>query len=328
LTRPLRAAAIVLYFAVMMTLLARDYLLPAWRGDSASRVSTSLLADQFIDKDEWMRLRLNNLPIGGMRSATFRTADGFGTTAQVFLNSRFAQGRVTTAASLNERMELRQVRALVEMGNETLELAGMVQGTELLLRLSGSGGVKYHTIAIKDPITMTSAADPLLSGEEMAAGEDYAVDIYDPLWGMEAGRLRLRLTGLVPYEDGGRIVQARLAEGILGNIQTKFWIGPDGRHLRREIRFRAETGAGDGEGGESLLSNLALVMESLDKKVGEEEFPDLQVQPALPELEAASMRGQDTGEPLRSLGLLNLLIRGRSGALESLNDAQSNPGKP
>ncbi|MBI5153599.1 hypothetical protein HZA57_00040 [Candidatus Poribacteria bacterium] len=311
--RVIQGSATVLFFALMMSLLARDYLVPALRHGNATPVNTALLADQFVGTDDWMRLSLNGTEVGAMRTLSFPDSGGYATAMKLVLESPFLTGSVTTAGRLNERLELQQLVAVADFGqlrSGPIEVAGKTEGRQLYLRLQSPSGRRFTRIALRAPISMGAAANPLLAGNNMTAGETYSIDVYDPLWGMQAGKLRMTLAGLEVIEVEGRKHQTRRIETTLGQVVGKTWADANGIEWRREIRFAVagEEGAPAPTGGAGLP---ALMMERMSPEAGQKDYPMLMELPELPEWTTAELRGTDEGEPLGALGILPALLRGR-----------------
>ena len=317
--RNFQSIAVAGFFVIMMSLLFVDHILPGLGTGDTTPINTSMLAEQWTGQDDWMELTLNDIPVGTMRLTGGTLDEGYGSTAEIILDSDILSGRMEMAALLNARLELTQFVARLDFesqGIPSLELAGLVDGKKLLLRLSSPAGKRFHEIDLRQPLTLATASDPLMEGANMRPGETYTVDVYDPLWGMQAGKLHMKVTGVDYIKIRGHARETKRIESRLGNVVSRIWVDPRREEiLRREIRLAplsVENSNPDPDDPETKQLNLGprLVMTKIDAIDGAQISPDLAITPQLPELSLEEMRGENIGEPLEGFGVLSLLLRG------------------
>ncbi|MCB2156119.1 hypothetical protein KQI84_14680 [bacterium] len=304
----------------MMSLLFVDHILPTLASGDSTPINTTMLAEQWTGQDDWMELTVNDVPVGVMRLTGGTMGEGYASTAEVLLGaSDILSGTMEMSALLNSHLELTQFVARLNFedhGIPPLELAGMVEGKELLLRLKSPNGARFHSIDLRHPITLATASDPLMEGSSMRPGETYTVDVYDPLWGMQAGKLHMKVTGVDFIRIRGHAREAKRIESRLGNVVSKVWVDTRREEiLQREIQLaplNIENRSDSEDGEESKLVSLGpkLVMTTIDPIEAAHSFPELAATPDLPDLTPDEMRGEDYGEPLDGFGMLSLLLRG------------------
>lgn len=310
MARRLSSLLSILFFAAMMSLLVRDHIWPMFSGGGAIAVSTAEIADIWAGKDEWMTVEVNGASIGAIRNIVQRTPDGYHAFMKAVLEGPLVGGATISASGLlNTRLELEQIRVTLErpgMERPALELGGLVERNSLLLKLESPSGIRFSEVSLPRPITLNSAADPLMARGKLTAGETYAVDVYDPLWGMRAGRMRFSLKGLETVDTGFERLEATVVEAEMDSITTRVWLDAADEAVRREFRLRA--GGGEGDAGQSLVVRL----DRLSAPEKHPKFQALRDLPSLPEYQSADLRGENRGSPLQALGLLPMMLQGAS----------------
>jgi len=330
--RTLYPLAVLVFFGVMMTLLARDHVLPDLRGEEGSRLSAAMLADQWTGRDEWARVSLGRAPVGVLHTTSYREGDTFASAMQLRLDSTLVKGDVRAVATANERLELEAIHVVLDFsayGIKPAEVSGLVVGGELLLKLETGDGVRHTQVPLKRPLTLNTAADSLLASEQMVAGETYFVDVYDPLWGMQPGRLRMVMTGEERIPVGDALVPTRRVEATMGNVVTRVWTDRQGRQVRREIGFGTPEDNEQRGGGIPMpfTGGPRITLDLLDSREAVAAHPELAGLPPLPRFSADDLRGRDTGEPLESFGLLPVIVRGRFGGESFLAGPRPDAGE-
>lgn len=311
--RHLIAILIVVFFGVMMTSLMRRHVLPTLERGGGIRLSPSALAEEWAGRDEWTSLLVGGRKVGALRTVVQAGEhggyDGF---LKLALDGSPAPGTVESAARLNDRLEIEQIVVQVrfgESGPPALELAGLVQGRQLQMRLSSPTGVKYQQLELPRPITMNFAADPFMASGMLEPGKTYTLDVYDPLWGMQAGRMKMTLAGTRRLHWRGQTFESKIVEAEMGTVKSRIWLDWRGDPLRREIMVPLGAGGQRPQEGEES-PQLTVTLERLDEPEEMIRHAALRTLPSVPDLQPADMRGENTGEPLQSLGLLPLLMKG------------------
>lgn len=298
-------------FALMMGLLVRDHIWPMMAEGRAISVNTAHIADVWQGKDEWMTLSVNDMPIGVIRNVVQRNTKGYDAFIKIIIQAPFLKGEVNTSATMNERLELEQVRMTIERrGTEqpALELAGRVVDEKLFLRLQSATGTRFQQLRLREPLTLNIAADPFMSRDNMIAGETYSMDVYDPLWGMNAGKLRFTMRGHDTLYYGEESIATTVIEARMDNVLMTVWLDPKDEPIRREIRFTTQAAEDD----EKLDQQQFMIR--LDRIANPENlglYHELRELPEVPEYKIAGLMGESTGQPLEALGLFTMLLQGQ-----------------
>ncbi|MEQ8822483.1 MAG: hypothetical protein RLY93_19785 [Sumerlaeia bacterium] len=318
----LRSLVVIAFFAVMMTLLARDYLIPEFTDDGATAVSTDMLADQWFGQDDWYRIYLNGSPIGAMRTTTMNSPEeGFGAIMQLALQNGPVKGKLETATLLDDRLQLRQVSAAVQMpflGQVTLAGAVTDNNNAIRLRLKSDEGVRYTELALGGPVTVPASMDPLFVGDAMVVGQTYKMDVYDPVFGNAAGRMTFEVAAIEDMrgEDGKYYRGLKRIDARMQNIETRYWVTDEGVVVQRQIRLVPANGNKkkdevDDE-TDTGLGSFRITMKRLDPVMAAVEYADLRTLPELPDYELSELQGEDEGEPLGRFSLIGLLLKGKA----------------
>jgi len=300
MTRHLLSIAIVLFFGAMMTFLARDHIIPMVEYGDATTVSGAQLSDTWSGIDEWSRVSFNNAPIGIMRQVVTQTGEGYAASVEAIIETPFLEASVHGSAVMNDRLELEEFIMNLTKGNgkDAMQLAGLVTGGTLYLRLKSPTGMQFTDIRLSDPITLNLTADALMSSAMLRPGESYLMDVYDPLWGMDAGKMRVTMVGDETITLPGGSTETIRVETAMSKIRMVVWLDPETRQpVRREVSYeRGRRDSGQSFGG---LARLALSMTRipLDQR-SREEYAELRTQIDPPDLELDEMRGENQGDQI------------------------------
>lgn len=309
--RHLLSAAIVVFFLAMMALLARDHIVPMMQYGDSTTVSGAQLADVWGGTDEWMDISLNGTRIGAMRQVVEKDALGYNAAMKGILRAGFISGELQTAATMNERLELQAVSMRVSLGQgRDVELAGRVQGRDLFLRLKSDRGVKFTRIALREVPTLNVASDALFAGRQMEAGDSYLMDVYDPLWGMQAGKMRVAMVGEESIETESGTIRTRMAEASMPNVRMRAWLDEMEKPVRREISFVPSSRRGSAGSGSAAPPAFTLRMDRIGEAAKRgPQYAELLDLPGPPAHGIEELQGENSGEPLESFGLLQVLLR-------------------
>jgi hypothetical protein len=188
-----------------------------------------------------------------------------------------------------------------------LDVAGLVQQRRFLTRVQSPNGVIHREVTLQRPLAMNFATDEVLTSSAIQAGETYVLDLFDPVWGMSAGRMRVRLAGRENLDIDGMIRRTRVIEAIIPSGQMRVWIDNEDQILRRVITFgRGEEDRGSAS---SLVSRLEVRLDLMTPQEIQRAAQRMGDLPPLPELNAADLRGADGGDILEGAGLLPLILR-------------------
>ncbi len=325
MTRHLITAISIGFFLLMMTLLTRDHIVPMLEYGDATMVSGAQLAESWSGTDEWMTLSFNGQRIGGMRQSVTKFPDGFVATGRTLIRAGFVRASLETAASMNERLELEQVRMALRLGDgKEIELAGLVEQTTLHLRLESDTGVRHTRIPLREAPTLNISSDALFAGRMMKTGESYLMDVYDPLWGMQAGKMRVAMIGTEEIETETGTVEARIAEAAMQNIRMRIWLDELELPLRREISYTPNAARRRADAGEARSAFVLRMDRMSEKEKAAAFFESLHDEPPAPDFSPDDFQGEDRGEPLEASGLLPLLFRSQFQALKNDTDGEDN----
>lgn len=304
--RHLLSIAITAFFATMMFLLGRDHVLPGLEYGDSTTVSGAQLADQWVDTDEWNALTFNGTPIGTMRQAVERRGTGFVASMKTVVRSGFVTAELETAASLNERMELQTISMRLSAGERSVDLDGAFRGRDLYMRLHSATGTKYTHLVLREVPTLNASADALFAGRMMSPGDSYLLDVYDPVWGGQAGKMRISMVGEETIDTDKGPVQARMAEAVMQKIRMRVWLDDLGKPLRREYSYIAQNRRDGGPAGPTFSLRMDRLPETARR---DPKYADLIALPEPPTLAVADLQGENTGEPLQTFGFLPMLLR-------------------
>jgi hypothetical protein len=296
----------------MMGRLWADYLLPRWALGDATPLSTASVLDTYNGTDEWLRVRLNGIPVGDMRVIVepSTTHEGFVGWLILDIQSPLLRARLESTSVLNPRLEMEQVQVNVRWtGDEKadVELAGLVHQRRLLTRIVTATSVLHRELPLQRPLTMNFAADQVLTSSAIQAGQTYAIDLFDPVWGLAAGRMRVKLASAENIEVAGRSIRTRVIEATLPTGMMRVWINDRDQIVRRAVSL----GKPDDEPGttSSLVSGIEIRLDQMTPEEITRAVPRLSNLPDPPNLSPSDLRGSDQGDLLESVGLLPLILR-------------------
>lgn len=300
---------------MMMGSLMYRYVLPARGMGDATPLDTNTLADTWRDSEEWMELRWNGLPVGVLRAAARRVAEespspsatpatapsaaGRSATSPFHVVMQTALGlgpirlRMTASALLTEQLHLDQFQLVAETGNPEkgagtrLNIDGLVRGTTLLLRITRNEQTAFHSVALGRPVALSDSIRPLFSRTDLKVGDSYTLPVFDPIWNMQGGTMTIRVAASETLDIAGESVETLKIETELGKMRTTTWVDELGQVRQREIP--------------PLLMTALTPDEALRRQPWMGRLPDV------PRLRPEQMQGTSTGDPLRGIGLMNLI---------------------
>ncbi len=322
MTRHLIAAAIMLFFAVMMTFLVRDQIIPRWEYGDSTHVSNAQIADVWSGTDEWNRLYLNGQEIGVLNQSAKQLDDGgFLTTMMVNVRAGWIQAKLESVATLNPQLQLDQIRLALDTGGQdkTLELAGRTDQHNLFLRLSSPTGTKYTQLALKTPITLNITADAFMKNVAMEQGKSYLMDIYDPIWRSQAGKMSVTKIGEEEIEVDGKMVRAMQIEATMSNMRSRIWIDEKQEPVKREIEMFTSRLPRKDSPRVNAAPRINLVMIRITDLEELNQLKKSLDEPEPPRYEYDELKGENTGEPLEAFGLLPMLIKNQMNSLKQNN---------
>ena len=262
-----QSIAIIAFFAVMMTFLFRDHILPDLSRGRGIAVDHRILTDNWASQDDWLEIRLGEMKLGAMRTVADEEPDldGYSVRGHLEIRAGFINARLVTAALLNNRLEVHSVRAVAviaeagqplppgaDLDGEDLppgayELVALMRSNTAYIRIRRDDAVAFLTQPLPRPVTMTDSIAPILRGDMLTENVVYTADIYDPLMGGGAGRAEIEWVETVmrPNEEGD-MERIRRVEMRMGQTRSTMEVSDNGQVLRREIPLMMPAGAGVG----------------------------------------------------------------------------------
>jgi hypothetical protein len=334
--RRLRPVLVTAFFLSMMALLAKDHVLPRFREGTEATVDAGVLADMWVDQDEFLTARFGGKPIGGLRVSAERIAGdvpAYLYLAKLEVRTAFVAGSVGVVARANRRLELEQFRASIHAGSPEpdappmMEIAGLVHQGELLLRARDAGGAtRFSKQPLQRPIVLADAMQTLFMQAMREPGKLYTLDIVEPVFNAQMGQAQVTYerreetqtaAAIDGVPAGGRI-NADVFRVVLNGLESRYWISETGRVVRRIIYLGS-----DPTGTAPAGSRIQLLLEAADAAQLAKDYPGLRVLPAMPEYKPGDFAGESTGDPLKGLGIMSLL--GRGSALQRALPASGDP---
>ncbi|MBI1290374.1 hypothetical protein GC173_03920 [bacterium] len=349
--RQIQSVLIVAFFGTMMFFLVRDHVIPSLGRPAGIEVDRSVLADTWVDQDEWLVVKLGDSPLGSLRTSaeaeraepvvttrrsglSDQMAESYTTAAHLELAQGLLNGRLLTVATLNRRLELETVRLrayLAPFGKEAMtgeqldaedlpagayELVGRVEGSEFLYRLRRDGAVQYGSFRLPRPVTVADSIAPVLRGNMLTKDVVYTVDMFDPLMGNKAGGAEIEWVDSKRQQINGEWESLRIVEMRYQGMKSRLTVDPNGTVLRREIPlFAANTGntslANDAKGA-------SVVFERVAPDVARDKMPALQYLPTPRPVLPSDVRGTDTGEVIQGLSAFAMMGGSVPNALKDL----------
>lgn len=303
-------SVITIFWLLMIGSLMYRYVLPARGRGDATPLDTNALADTWRDSEEWMELRWNGLPVGVLRAAARRVVEQspqpvsgstdpgsavspFHVVMQTALGLGPIRLRMTASALLTEQLHLDQFQLVAETGNPEkgagvrMHLDGLVRGTTLLLRITRDEQTAFHSVALGRPVALSDSIRPLFSRTDLKVGDRYTLPVFDPIWNMQGGTMTIRVAASETLDIAGESVETLKIETELGKMRTTTWVDELGQVRQREIP--------------PLLMTALTPDEALRRQPWMGRLPDV------PRLRPEQMQGTSTGDPLRGIGLMNLI---------------------
>lgn len=325
------------FFLTMAVFLFRDHVIPSFQRTDAIDIDRRVLTDSWADVDDFNYVMLDDMRLGAIRTIAESepvfndrgkfTGRYYVTGAHLEVRTLAFNGRLLMSAKLNRRLELEQVMVRAhlpglgqkpyepevlageELPDGAYELAGLVQGGQFFLRLRRDDAVQYRQFRLARPVTMTDSITPILRGNMLTQGETYAVDVYEPLYGGQAGQVEVTWVDEEVVPDANDVLQTnRIIELEYQNTRTRMVVDPAGQVIERRIPLFAGNSQQAKElGGASILLRRREMLEVTGA------YPNLMYIMPPPELSPEEMQGEDRGQVVR----LNMLSMFGSGMLGS-----------
>lgn len=329
--RILQSIVVTAFFGVMMFLLARDHVLPNWNRGEGIEVDRAVLADSWANQDEFMEIRLGDQVLGAVRTTAERESaeDAYSGTTHLKIGTGVFNARLMAAMRMNRRLELEHGRVRVnvpplggrlltpaELEAETLprdsyEMLAMVEGADLAVLLRSQTGVRHLAQRLARPITIADSITPILSGRMLTRNVVYAIDIYDPFFGTNAGKAELEWVGEEMRVIDGEVTTVRQVELRANRATIRIFVDKDGRVLKREIPLLAPgPTAATAAAGTTDPNAPVISLVRMEPMAARAKYPDLEHVPTLVTVSRADVTGKDSGELLKGFGLFSLLGRG------------------
>lgn len=331
MTCTIQSIVITLFFLVMMGLLLRDHVIPSLTRGEGVEVDRRVLADSWANQDDWMVIRLGNEEIGALRTTAEEDSRSsarrvYTVTSNLELRTRLIRGRVLSAARLNGNLELQALRVRAhfpglgakplaakdldaqELPRGAFELSGLVDGLNARFSLRKDDAVQFFQQHLARSVTMVDSITPVLRAQMLNKGVDYTIDVYDPLYGNNSGKMLLTYVDDVVESIDGTPQSVRKVELRFASSRMTLLVDSVGNVLRREIPLLAPTQAGQSAGG----SVPVLVLERLDRAVARAKYPELVYTPETPQVTARDVQGENRGDVIKGINIFSLIGSGLS----------------
>jgi hypothetical protein len=325
--RTLQSAAITLFFLAMMALLVRDHVIPSLSRGTGIDVDRRVLADSWSNQDDWMRIKLGGQALGALRT----TAEGesgtenYTMTSHLDLQAGFLKARLLSASRLNKNLELQTVKVRVcyttmggkllspeeldapELPAKALELVGLVEGNVARFRVRRDESVQYFEQRLARPVTLADSVTPILRGQMLTKGVDYAIDVYDPMFGNNAGKLTVNYLRDEEEQLDGEPETMKKVQLKYQNSRMLLTVDTNGNVVRREIPLIAPSQASSTNEVDKVPT---LVLERVKTADARRDYPELEYVPDPPTLTAADVTGVSKGELLKGVNLFSVIAPG------------------
>lgn len=323
-----QSVAVTAFFLVMAYLLVRDHVIPSWDREGIV-VDRDVLTDSWANQDEWLVLRFGDTRLGATRTVAERVEleDHYVIGAHFELANPYLRGRVVSVAQLNRNLELEKFRVRLHLPNfgqallsgeelwegdlptGAFELAGVVEGRQLLFAIRRDDAAQFRSIRIAQPVTLSDSLTPIMRGQMLSKGVAYSVDVYDPLWASGAGTVKIEyLEDVIPADDPRPNDRTPLkkVELRMGTARTWLYVDQNGTVIRREVPILADD---SGTGAASFL------MDRVESNEGRDRFPGLMFMPEQVTVSRNDVTGTDRGEVIRGFSAFSFLSKSLEGTL-------------
>jgi len=355
--RRIQPFLITAFFLVMMGLLARDHILPLFEEGERLRVDSKMVEDTWsVDRDDSMRLLLGTKVVGGLRI----TADKLSGDPTKYLFSMagevktvFVQGTIHTTALANRRLELEQFTAKLDVprlasflrrGKATawgeaarepdpILVSGLVNGSNLMLKLQQGDSARYATQPLRGPITMMETVESALFAMMRQEGKVYRIETMDPFVDARAMQAFVEYEGatMVPASeitfrdlvpDNATELRVHDFRVSLGRMQSRYKVLDSGRVLARDIQiFATAVKAGQKSDGVPLFPELK--MEIVEPFQLRAKYPALEHLSPSPELTVEEMTPPLNAEVIDLEALAPFLANAKSNSGATAPDQSS-----
>lgn len=334
MTRILRSLAITGFFLLMMGFLFRDHIIPAWNRGGGIEVEHSVLTDSWSNQDNFNELKVDDFTLGGLRTTAEYEVDGnyYTYTAHLLVDTPVLKTRIVSWARMNHRLELETVRIRAHLPGFTgnimdaenldtadgelppgvIELTGKFEGRRLFYRLRRENAVRYASLSLDRPVTMTDSMIPILGSQMLTKNVVYALDVYDPFLGNKAGKMEIELIdvgSIINIGDSEKFL--RTVELRLDNLRTHLFVDEGGTIWRREIFLFSGSKTSSAP---SALEGSKFIFQHLNARSGRDKFPTLDYLPQPVEISKEDVMGENSGElSSGNFDLFSLVAKGYLG---------------
>ncbi len=322
------------FFLTMAFFLFRDHIMPDWTKGDGIEIDRSVLTDAWSNEDEWLDVSLGDYKLGGYRTVTeYEELENYYLTAShIQLDLPFLKGRLISSARMNRNLELESYRIRLNIpptGKEPMsgqeldsftdqvppnvyEIVGLVEGLTQRMRIRSADGVQYKKLSLSRPMTMADSITPLLRSNMLTRDITYAVDIYDPMWGNNAGAVELEWVDTVPPPSEFQDRQAlKKIELRYSGTTTTLLVDNTGTVMRRTISL-LQTMPGQTDLPSDIKAGLQ--MDRLDPGNGRRIYPGLNYIPEAPTITRDDVTGEDSGQVVQRTSLMSLISGASGGA--------------
>jgi hypothetical protein len=336
--RLFQSVAVVGFFGLMMFLLMRDHVLPSLQRAEGIEVDRAVLADSWVNLDEWNTISLGKLPLGSIRTTseaefvdgrerrvlqTNRSQqnlpDSYVSAAHLELRAGPVRARVLSVITLNKRLELDTVRIRAQvpgLGEQLLdpeildgedlpssayELVGKMDGGEFVFRLRHQDNVQFESIRLGRPPTAIDSITPVLRGNMLSKNVTYTAEVFDPLMGSKASNVEIELLDDITRIEGGEATTIRLVEMRMQGLKTQLEVDPTGNVLRREIPLFANASQ------VPTKNQTALVFQRVMPEQARHTMQSVAYQAKPRPIDLAELRGVSRGQVLKQFSAFGLL---------------------
>jgi hypothetical protein len=321
--RAFQSLLVVVFFGVMMTLLVRDHVIPSLARGPGIEIDQRVLADSWVNQDEFFEVRLGEWVLGAMHFTAEEEPDPtthYVIAFHVEINA-FFRARIMSIARMSRRLELEFARVRIhlpaatqapisgealaaeELPRGVYEIATMVDGRTMKLRLRQEDAVKYHELTLDRPVTMTDSLAPILRGNMLSRGKTYTMPVYEPITG-GSGAIEVTWIEDVYELIDGKASHLKKVSMKLGGLTTMLWVDSQGNVYRREIPLVMPSLSGEETASEARTK---IVMQRLEAPDAMKRYPGVTFIPEMPTWSPADFAGEDRGDILGGLSVFSLL---------------------
>jgi hypothetical protein len=230
---------ITAFWLVMMTLLARDTLMPRRLGVDAEEIPPRHLTAHWRDLREIMVIRRGPQILGATALTLERAPDrsGHSVTQRLQLDLGFgAQVALRAAASLGPELELEQIWAELDTSAIDMAFRGQVVGDDLLVAVEGPHGQRLLRQPLEKPISLLNAVRPsLLEAVELRPGSSYRVPSTDLFGSLAISDFVIEVRDYDIIETLAGQVATYRVEADFGGVGTTLWVDEMGEVVLQRL---------------------------------------------------------------------------------------------